>query len=1020
MKPAAVFYSSKMIFLIMVMIAPGKGYLMDGKMAATQKGDSLDIDDKHGIFHSTPDTIKESPLVTTAPPFSDLNHHLRFQTIAPPDTRYQSQEQFKESRGVDHHLFKSLSAQRVPHKDAVPFSEVVTGAFSRHATKLPAGSLQWSGAIGEIQRQSSEEMSTESLTTSIMPTSAPPPCQTVPEEQLRHPYAANTEDRKGITTLVMREVKEVLRTGQRHKGPTTDANKVTLSVSGDQDDETTTTTIFTTTIITTIQTPAPCSINFTAPGGYIETPPQGSCDYSNFDCTYTMTVYKGYGVEIQVMNVSLTEGDSVRFEDLGGREPVVLANESILIKGLVVRSYSNQISVHFHSQHPCHSFFLLRYQAFVLSCNFPERPAYGDVTVSSLHAGGEAYFYCFTGYQLQGPSTLTCLNATTPYWNGKEPRCLAACGGMMKNATFGRIVSPGFPSNYSNNLTCHWVLEAPEGHRLHVHFEKVALAEDDDRLLIKNGNNIDTLTLYDSYEVEYLPNEGIISTSRYIFIEFTSDGSGTNTGAAIRYEAFTPGHCYEPFVKYGNFTSSDNSYAVGAVVEFSCDPGYTLEQGSVIIECMDPKNPQWNETEPACRAVCSGEITDSAGVVLSPNWPEAYDKGQDCIWGIHVEEDKRIMLDIQVLHMGMNDLLTFYDGDDLTAKVLGQYSGSRPRFKLYTSTADVTIQFQSDPATNVYGYNNGFVVHFFEVPRNDTCPELPEITNGWKTTSHPELVHGTVVTYQCYPGFEVVGTEMLMCQWDLTWSGDLPTCERVLSCPDPGMVEHSRRAMSGPRLIVGSTVQYICNKGYSLSGNSLLSCYSHDSTGPKWSEKPPKCLPDTNEACRNPGIPAFGVQVSEKQFYQAGEILHFSCRSGYKLIGEANIRCVPNRPSKWSHSPPVCKAAALEYVNERRLGVARTDFSMEGANVVFAIFIPVAIIMLIVMSIYFYFSRVQGKTFRLPMSASPQYDQIRGETAFENPIYETAKNSERVIIAPRHQRFFPIGYCCNEKACKES
>ncbi len=63
--------------------------------------------------------------------------------------------------------------------------------------------------------------------------------------------------------------------------------------------------------------------------------------------------------------------------------------------------------------------------------------------------------------------------------------------------------------------------------------------------------------------------------------------------------------------------------------------------------------------------------------------------------------------------MGKNDLLTFYDGDDLTAKILGQYSGSRPRFKLYTSMADVTIQFQSDPATNIYGYNNGFVVHFF-------------------------------------------------------------------------------------------------------------------------------------------------------------------------------------------------------------------------------------------------------------------------------------------------------------------
>lgn len=54
-------------------------------------------------------------------------------------------------------------------------------------------------------------------------------------------------------------------------------------------------------------------------------------------------------------------------------------------------------------------------------------------------------------------------------------------------------------------------------------------------------------------------------------------------------------------MKYGNLTSSDSSWAVGAVVEFACDPGYTLEQGSVTIECADPNNPQWNETEPACR-----------------------------------------------------------------------------------------------------------------------------------------------------------------------------------------------------------------------------------------------------------------------------------------------------------------------------------------------------------------------------------------------------------------------------------
>lgn len=87
-------------------------------------------------------------------------------------------------------------------------------------------------------------------------------------------------------------------------------------------------------------------------------------------------------------------------------------------------------------------------------------------------------------------------------------------------------------------------------------------------------------------------------------------GSVTQSGLSsvidphiLSFIAFAVGHCYEPYVKYGNFTSNDSTWAVGTVVEFTCDPGYTLEQGSVIIECMDHNNPQWNETEPACRGM---------------------------------------------------------------------------------------------------------------------------------------------------------------------------------------------------------------------------------------------------------------------------------------------------------------------------------------------------------------------------------------------------------------------------------
>ncbi|MGH0166944.1 UNVERIFIED_CONTAM: hypothetical protein FKN15_056845 [Acipenser sinensis] len=398
--------------------------------------------------------------------------------------------------------------------------------------------------------------------------------------------------------------------------------------------------------------------------------------------------------ESQVLNVSLLEGETVTLEDLGGQEPAVLANESILMKGLVVRSWSNQVAVRFQSfQLPHAGSFHFQYQAYMLSCGFPQRPAYGDVTVSSLHPGGEAYFYCYTGYQLQGKSTLTCLNATTPLWSGKEPQCLGNC---LRRSHQERDGGPD----------C----------------------------------------------VSWLPRE-------------------------LQQQ-------------------SDLSLHPGGEAYFYCYTGYQL-QGKSTLTCLNATTPLWSGKEPQC---------------------------------------------LGKLHVGKNDVLTFYDGDDLTAMILGQYSGHRGRFKLYTSMADVTIQFQSDPASNVFGFQNGFVIHFFEVPRNDTCPELPEIANGWKTTSHPELIHGTVVTYQCYPGFDVVGTEILMCQWDLTWSGDLPSCEKVTTCSDPGDVDHCRRVLSMNKFSVGSTVQYICNKGYQLSGNSLLTCYPHDSSGPKWSERLPKCM----------------------------------------------------------------------------------------------------------------------------------------------------------------------------------
>lgn len=55
-------------------------------------------------------------------------------------------------------------------------------------------------------------------------------------------------------------------------------------------------------------------------------------------------------------------------------------------------------------------------------------------------------------------------------------------------------------------------------------------------------------------------------------------------------------------------------------------------------------------------------------------------------------------------------------------------------------------------------------------------------------------------------------------------------------------MEHSRKVITGSRFAVGSTVQFICNKGYILSGSSILTCYNRDSAVPKWSDRLPKCV----------------------------------------------------------------------------------------------------------------------------------------------------------------------------------
>uniref|UniRef100_A0A8C9SME4 Seizure related 6 homolog like n=1 Tax=Scleropages formosus TaxID=113540 RepID=A0A8C9SME4_SCLFO len=606
--------------------------------------------------------------------------------------------------------------------------------------------------------------------------------------------------------------------------------------------------LFATVVTTTIVAPR-CTVNFTDPEGYIDSSDDPPLPNGAFlQCTYTVTVYRGYGVELQVKNVNLSEGEqlSIRGVDEGGA-PLVLANETLLVEGQVIRSPTNTISVFFRSFPEGGSGnFQLHYQIFRLSCSLPRRPHFGEVSVLDLHPGGTARFHCHMGYHLQGAPVLTCINASLPIWSSREPACRALCGGSVKNATVGRVLSPSPPSsaNGTQGRSCSWSLEAPAGQRLHLHLERMVLGPTD-RLVLWSGLDAGSVVLFDSGRGTPIPFEGVISEGPSVRVQFITDIPSHTTSFNIRYEAFEKGHCYEPYIQNGNFTTSDPGYGVGTVVQFSCDAGHSLEQGPPVIECINARDPYWNDTEPLCKALCGGDLSGPSGVILSPNWPEWYGEGEDCSWRIHVGEDKRVLLDVQLLNLSNSDMLTILDGDEVTTRILGQYVGGTSPFKLSSSSPDLTITFHSDPAGLVFGKGEGFIINYMEVSRNDSCPDLPEIQNGWKTTSHTALVRGTRITYQCDPGYDLVGRETLTCQLDLSWSTQPPFCEKT----------------------------------------------------------------EDSVSCENPGLPENGYQILYKRLYLPGESLTFMCYQGYELIGEITIKCILGNPSFWSGPLPLCHVA---------------------------------------------------------------------------------------------------------------
>ncbi|XP_077196481.1 sushi domain-containing protein 4 isoform X2 [Paroedura picta] len=81
---------------------------------------------------------------------------------------------------------------------------------------------------------------------------------------------------------------------------------------------------------------------------------------------------------------------------------------------------------------------------------------------------------------------------------------------------------------------------------------------------------------------------------------------------------------------------------------------------------------------------------------------------------------------------------------------------------------------------------------------------------------------GTMIYYQCFPGYKLEGTEFLECMYNFIWSDSPPRCLDVEVCPLPPVVTHGDY-ICHPRPCEhynhGTVVEFYCDPGYTLTND---------------------------------------------------------------------------------------------------------------------------------------------------------------------------------------------------------
>ncbi|TSK31427.1 CUB and sushi domain-containing protein 2 [Bagarius yarrelli] len=394
-------------------------------------------------------------------------------------------------------------------------------------------------------------------------------------------------------------------------------------------------------------------------------------------------------------------------------------------------------------------------------CSSVPEPRHGRRTGNNFSVGAVVRFECNAGYVLEGPTAIECLTVPNALaqWNNTIPSCIVPCGGNLTQRT-GTILSPGYPEPYLNSLSCVWKITVPEGSGIQIQVISFVTEQNWDSLeVFDGGDNTDTmLGSFSGTSVPALLN----STSNQLYLHFFQTSV---------CQQLVSGCCPEPVLPMNGFKVGER-LQMNNVVSFQCDPGYTL-QGVSHITCMPGTVRRWNYPPPLCIAQCGGIREKMEGTILSPGFPGNYPSNSDCTWRIYLPVGYGAH--IQFLNFSTeanHDFLEIRNGPFDTSTVIGRFSGQDIPASLLTTSHETTVYFHSDHSQNKPGFR--FDYQAYELQE---CLDPEPFHHGVVVGAGYNV--GQSISFECYPGYQLMGQSILTCQHGTTrtWDHRFPRCE---------------------------------------------------------------------------------------------------------------------------------------------------------------------------------------------------------------------------------------------------